>query len=43
MHISITGGQVTAVGNNAPGIGNGEKNLGAAAVAIADGLKIQDW
>ena len=43
VHISITGGQVTAVGNNAPGIGNGEKNLGAAAVAIADGLKIQDW
>ena len=42
VHISITGGQVTAVGNNAPGIGNGEKNLGAAAVAIADGLKIQE-
>lgn len=42
VHISITGGQVTAVGKNAPGIGNGEKNLGAAAVAIADGLKIQE-
>lgn len=42
VHISITGGQVTAVGNNALGIGNGEKNLGAAAVAIADGLKIQE-
>lgn len=42
VHISITGGQVTAVGNNAPGIGNGEKNLGTAAVAIADGLKIQE-
>ena len=42
VHISITGGQVTAVGKNAPGIGNGEKNLGAAAVVIADGLKIQE-
>lgn len=42
VHISITGGQVTAVGKNAPGIGNGEKNLGTAAVAIADGLKIQE-
>ena len=42
VHISITGGQVTAVGNNAPGIGNGEKNLGTAAVAIADGLKTQE-
>ena len=42
VHISITGGQVTAVGNNAPGIGNGEKNLGTAAVIIADGLKIQE-
>ena len=42
VKIVITGGQVTAVGKNAPGIGNGERNLGAATVHIADGLKIQE-
>ena len=42
VKIVITGGQVTAVGKNAPGIGNGERNLGAATVRIADGLKIQE-
>ena len=42
VHVVVTGGQITAVGKNAPGIGNGARNLGAATVRIADGLKIQE-